>query len=65
MECQAAACATVPQHHYINTTLTMNVADPNYGQTLALNNASGNFVTANGGLTWTVADIAVQQFTFT
>ncbi|KAL6710842.1 hypothetical protein ACN47E_007899 [Coniothyrium glycines] len=64
MECQQAKCGTVPEHHYVNTTITMNTADPNYGKTLSLNNASGNLVTANGGKTWTVADITIKRYTY-
>ncbi|KAK6532188.1 hypothetical protein TWF694_003348 [Orbilia ellipsospora] len=64
MECQQASCGTVPEHHYLNTTLVMAVADPNYGRTLGLNGASGSLVTADGGKTWTVADIKINQYTY-
>lgn len=65
MECQQANCGTVPEHHYINTKITMSAANPNYSNTLALNGASGNLVTSDGGLTWTVDDITINQYTFT
>lgn len=65
MECQAAMCGTVPEHHYINTKLTMSAANPNYKSTLGLNGASGSLVTADGGKTWTVADITINQYTYT
>lgn len=65
MECQQANCGTVPEHHYVNTTIVMNTADPNYKNTLGLNGASGNLATADGGKTWTVADIKVSKYTFT
>ncbi|KAF2230914.1 hypothetical protein EV356DRAFT_452941, partial [Viridothelium virens] len=65
VECQQAACGTVPQHQYIDSILTLDVADPNYSKTLALNDASGSLTTADAGITWIVADITVQQFTFT
>lgn len=65
MECEPANCGTVSTHHYINTKLTMSAANPNYQNTLALNGASGNLVTADGGKTWTVADITVNQYTYT
>ena len=61
MECQSVNCGTVPEHHYLNTTILMDVADPNYGQTLGLNGATGNLVTADGGQTWTVADMTIKQ----
>lgn len=53
----------MPIHHYINTKLTMSAANPNYRNILALNGTSGNLVTADGGETWTVADITVNQCT--
>ncbi|KAJ4286978.1 hypothetical protein N0V90_012859 [Kalmusia sp. IMI 367209] len=65
MECQQANCGTVPEHHYLNTTIIMNTPDPNYKNTLGLNGATGNLVTADGGKTWTVADITIKQYTFT
>jgi hypothetical protein len=65
MECQQAKCGTVPQHHYLNTTLIMDTADPNYGRTVRLNHATGNLVTTDGGKTWTAADITIQQYTYT
>ncbi|KAL9052885.1 MAG: hypothetical protein Q9162_005111 [Coniocarpon cinnabarinum] len=64
MECQQANCGTVPQHQYLNTTITMNTPDPNYSRTLSLNGATGNLVTADGGKTWTVATITIQQYTY-
>lgn len=62
---QQANCGTVPTHYYINTKLTVSAANPNYKNTLALNGASGNLVTADGGKTWTVADIIINQYTYT
>ena len=64
MECQQAKCGTVPEHHYLNTTLIMDVADPNYSRTLGLTGASGNLVTKDGGKTWTVADIKINKYTY-
>ncbi|KAF2443279.1 hypothetical protein P171DRAFT_521874 [Karstenula rhodostoma CBS 690.94] len=61
MECQQANCGTVPERHWLNTTIVMNTADPNYKNTLGLNGASGNLVTADGGKTWTVADIKISK----
>ncbi|KAF2221645.1 hypothetical protein BDZ85DRAFT_265744 [Elsinoe ampelina] len=65
MECQQAKCGTVPEHHYVNTTLVMNVADPNYSRTLSLGNSKGSLVTKDGGKTWTVADITIAKYTYT
>ncbi|CAG9937410.1 unnamed protein product [Clonostachys rosea f. rosea IK726] len=65
MECQQVNCGTVPLHHYVDTKIIMNTADPNYSRTVATLGASGNLVTADGGKTWTAADITIQQYTFT
>ncbi|KAH8156233.1 hypothetical protein CIB48_g12013 [Xylaria polymorpha] len=65
MECQQANCGTVPTHHYLDTKITMSAPNPNYKNTLGLNGASGNLVTADGGTTWTVADITINQYTYT
>ncbi|KAK4556818.1 hypothetical protein LTR86_005798 [Recurvomyces mirabilis] len=65
MECQQTKCGTVPEHHYLNTTLVMDVADPNYSRTLGVNSASGSLVTKDNGKTWTVADIKINQYTYT
>lgn len=43
----------------------MNTADPNYSKTVALNGATGSLVTADGGKSWTAADITIQQYTYT
>ena len=43
----------------------MDTPDPNYSRTLALNGGSGDLVTADGGKTWTVDDITIQEYTFT
>lgn len=65
MECQQANCGTVPTHHYLNTKITMSAPNPNYKNTLGLNGASGNLVTADGGTTWTVDDITINEYTYT
>lgn len=65
MECQQAKCGTVPTHHYVDTKITMSAPNPNYKNTLALNGASGSLVTSDGGKTWTVSDITINQYTYT
>ena len=65
IECQVEACGTVPQHKYINTTLIMFAQDPGYIDTLVLNNAEGDLNTSDGGRTWTVDTITIDEFTFT
>lgn len=41
----------MPQHQYIDTKITMKVADSNYDQTLVLTNAEGDLTTTDGGKT--------------
>lgn len=65
MECQQAKCGTVPEHHYVNTTIIMSTPDPNYSRTVALNGATGSLVTADSGKTWTASDITIKQYTYT
>ncbi|KAI5361684.1 hypothetical protein Slin14017_G084170 [Septoria linicola] len=64
VECQSAACGTVPAHKYVDTTLTMDVADPDYDQTKGTTGATGEMVTADGGKTWTIAEIAIESHTY-
>ncbi|KAI1321390.1 hypothetical protein F5Y16DRAFT_413767 [Xylariaceae sp. FL0255] len=63
-ECQQEACGTVPEHQYLDTVIVMSAADPTYSETLALNGASGNLVTSDGGLTWTVETITIDAYTY-
>lgn len=65
VECQGAACGTVPAHQYVGTTLVMNVADPNYYKTKGVTGATGNMVTKDGGKTWTIDTISIQSHTYT
>lgn len=51
---------------WINTQIIMDVADPNYINTLYKGSGvTGDLVTADGGKTWTVSTISIPQFTFT
>ena len=65
VECQQAACGSVPAHKYINTKIIMNVADPSYINTLGKTGASGNLVTSDGGKTWTVDTIQINAYRYT
>jgi hypothetical protein len=50
---------------WINTEIIMDVADPNYINTLYKGEGvTGDLVTADGGKTWTVDTISIPQFTF-
>ncbi|KAI0151353.1 hypothetical protein BJ166DRAFT_388739 [Pestalotiopsis sp. NC0098] len=66
VECAATDCGTVPAHTWINTQIIMDIADPNYINTLYKGSGvTGDLVTADGGKTWTVSTISIPQFTFT
>lgn len=65
MECQQAKCGTVPEHHYLNTTILIDGTDANYKNTVSTNGASGSLTTSDGGKTWTAADITINQYTYT
>jgi hypothetical protein len=65
VECQQAACGLVPAHKYVDTTLIMDVADPNYDQTKGVTGATGDLVTADGGKTWTIGTISIDSHTYT
>ncbi|KAF2439480.1 hypothetical protein P171DRAFT_422043 [Karstenula rhodostoma CBS 690.94] len=65
VECQQAACGTVPAHKYVDTTLIMDVADPHYDQTRGVTGATGDMVTADGGKTWTIKTIGIEPHTYT
>ncbi|KAI1842662.1 hypothetical protein JX266_011124 [Neoarthrinium moseri] len=66
VECQESACpGTVATHQYLDTTIVLNAADPTFGNTLALNEVSSSGLsTTDGGKTWVVKTIKVQQHTF-
>ncbi|GAB1732879.1 hypothetical protein NU195Hw_g7732t1 [Hortaea werneckii] len=64
IECQQSACGTVPSHRYVDTKLIMDVADPNYIQTLGTTGASGDMVTGDNGKTWTIDTINIESYTY-
>lgn len=50
---------------WINTEIIMDVADPDYINTLGKGEGvTGDLVTADGGKTWTVDTISIPQYTF-
>ncbi|KAF7712532.1 Uncharacterized protein PECH_003071 [Penicillium ucsense] len=66
VECQEKACkSNVPAHRYLATTIILNSADPAFGKTLAINEAtSSRLTTKDGGKTWTVSTIDIGSHTF-
>ncbi|KAF2829037.1 hypothetical protein CC86DRAFT_318062 [Ophiobolus disseminans] len=65
VECAENNCGTMPAHHWINTIITLDSADPVYDRTLGKGpGVTGTMKTADKGVTWTVADIYIPEFTF-
>ncbi|KAH6652327.1 hypothetical protein BKA67DRAFT_352741 [Truncatella angustata] len=66
VECAESNCGTVGAHKWINTTIIMDVADPDYINTLGKGDGvTGDLVTVDGGKTWTVDTISIPEYTFT
>lgn len=50
---------------WVNTEIILDVADPNYINTVGLGlGATGSMSTSDGGKTWNVGTINIPQFTF-
>jgi hypothetical protein len=65
VECAEENCGTVAAHKWIDTTITLNSADPNYDQTMGkAEGVTGEMSTSDGGVTWTITDIDIPEFTF-
>ncbi|KAK0642373.1 hypothetical protein DIS24_g9100 [Lasiodiplodia hormozganensis] len=65
VECAEENCGTMPAHSWIDTVITLDVADPNYVNTMGKGEGvTGEMSTSDGGKTWTVSTIEIPQFTF-
>ncbi|KAI1640791.1 hypothetical protein F4809DRAFT_647781 [Biscogniauxia mediterranea] len=65
VECAEENCGTVGAHKWINTTIILDVADPDYINTNAKGEGvTGEMSTSDGGKTWTVSTIEIPEFTF-
>ncbi|KAI0864558.1 hypothetical protein F4860DRAFT_413295 [Xylaria cubensis] len=65
VECAEENCGTVPAHTWTDTKIIMDVADPNYINTLGKSQGvTGDMSTGDGGKTWTVSTINIPEFTF-
>ncbi|GAP87050.1 hypothetical protein SAMD00023353_2500930 [Rosellinia necatrix] len=65
VECAEEDCGTVPAHTWTDTKIIMDVADPDYINTLAKGEGvTGDMSTSDGGKTWTVSTINIPAFTF-
>lgn len=66
VECAEQNCGTIPAHSWIDTAITLDSADPAYDQTLGKGEGvTGEMSSTDGGITWTVTDIGIPEFTFT
>ncbi|KAI6844665.1 hypothetical protein KC352_g922 [Hortaea werneckii] len=65
VECAETNCGTVPAHSWIDVSITMDTADPNYKQTQAKGEGvTGELTTSDGGKTWTVGEIGIPEHSF-
>lgn len=65
LECASGDCGAVPAHKWVNTTITLNTADPDYVQTMGkAEGVTGEMTTKDGGITWTITDINIPAFSF-
>ncbi|RBR04094.1 uncharacterized protein FIESC28_11632 [Fusarium coffeatum] len=66
VECQEAACVgTMDAHDYLDTTIILDQADPTFGNTLGMNEATSSGLSSpDGGKTWAVSKISHKAFTF-
>ncbi|KAI0450764.1 hypothetical protein F5B21DRAFT_489449 [Xylaria acuta] len=65
VECAETNCGTVPAHTWTDTKIIMDVADPNYKNTLYKGQGvTGDMSTSDGGKIWTVSAITIPEFTF-
>ncbi|OOF90066.1 hypothetical protein ASPCADRAFT_135468 [Aspergillus carbonarius ITEM 5010] len=65
VECAEDNCGTVGAHSWIDTKIILDVADPDYINTLAKGNGvTGDMSTSDGGKTWTVTTINIPEFSF-
>ncbi|KAI9931989.1 hypothetical protein ASPWEDRAFT_171883 [Aspergillus wentii DTO 134E9] len=66
VECQDDACkSTAAAHKYLSTTIVLEEADSSFGDTLAMNEAtSSGFSSSDGGKTWEVETISIQEHTY-
>ncbi|RMY71448.1 hypothetical protein D0863_05142, partial [Hortaea werneckii] len=65
VECAETNCGTVSAHSWIDVSITMDTADPNYKQTQAKGEGvTGELTTSDGGKTWTVGKIGIPEHSF-
>ncbi|KAE8375749.1 hypothetical protein BDV26DRAFT_283223 [Aspergillus bertholletiae] len=61
-ECYLNTCGTVASYSWDKVTIELSVADPNFGETLNLSNAtSSGFTTSDQGKTWYAESVQINQ----
>ncbi|KAI5236750.1 hypothetical protein E4T43_08423 [Aureobasidium subglaciale] len=61
----AYPCGLTPTHTWIDTTLILDQAQPDYSNTFGNNGAQGTLTTSDGGKTWTSENITIEAWDFT
>ncbi|KAI7268316.1 hypothetical protein KC345_g7676 [Hortaea werneckii] len=65
VECAETNCGTVPAHSWIDVSIVMDTADPDYKQTQAKGEGvTGELTTSDGGKTWTLGEIGIPEHSF-
>ncbi|PWY91290.1 hypothetical protein BO94DRAFT_488780 [Aspergillus sclerotioniger CBS 115572] len=65
VECAEDNCGTIGAHSWIDTKIILDVADPDYINTMAKGEGvTGDMSTTDGGKTWTVTTIDIPEFSF-
>ncbi|KAF9887947.1 hypothetical protein FE257_009469 [Aspergillus nanangensis] len=66
VECAESNCGTVGAHSWSDTQIILDVADPDYINTMGkAEGVTGDMTTSDGGKTWVVSTIDIPEFTFT
>ncbi|RMZ10645.1 hypothetical protein D0860_03724 [Hortaea werneckii] len=65
VECAETNCGTVPAHSWVDVSIVMDSADPDYKLTQAKGEGvTGELTTNDGGKTWTVGKIGIPEHSF-
>ncbi|VUC31906.1 unnamed protein product [Clonostachys rosea] len=65
VECAAEDCGSMGAHTWTDTKIILDVADPNYSQTMVKSaGVTGEMSTSDGGKTWTISTISIPAYTF-
>ncbi|KAM5366424.1 hypothetical protein ACJZ2D_010534 [Fusarium nematophilum] len=65
VECGAEDCGTIGAHKWLDTKIILDVADPNYVNTLGKGEGvTGDLTTSDGGKTWVASEINIPEHTF-